>query len=155
MKKILSLIILCVMLISLIGCDIEPIFTVYGDIVHQSVQKHYDNYEILELYMIRKDGAPTLHHLCIVNDMQDSIDVMCITYKYSEIQDDYISIETVICDNVELGKNYSTDEHFNDVAVEYVICEKKDIPEATLQSERFKFNEKTLYLCIMNVTNLE
>ena len=155
MKKILSLIILCVMLISLIGCDIEPIFTVYGDIVHQSVQKYYDNYEILELYMIRKDGAPTLHHLCIVNNMQDSIDVMCITYKYSEIQDDYISIETVICDNVELGKNYSTDEHFNDVTVEYVICEKKDIPEATLQSERFKFNEKTLYLCIMNVTNLE
>ena len=155
MKKILSLIILCVMLISLIGCDIEPIFTVYGDIVHQSVQKYYDNYEILELYMIRKDGAPTLHHLCIVNDMQDSIDVMCITYKYSEIQDDYISIETVICDNVELGKNYSTDEHFNDVTVEYVICEKKDIPEATLQSERFKFNEKTLYLCIMNVTDLE
>ena len=155
MKKILSLIILCVMLISLIGCDIEPIFTVYGDIVHQSVQKYYDNYEILELYMIRKDGAPTLHHLCIVNDMQDSIDVMCITYKYSEIQDDYISIETVICDNVELGKNYSTDEHFNDVTVEYVICEKKDIPEATLQSERFKFNEKPLYLCIMNVTDLE
>ena len=151
MKKILSLIILCVMLISLIGCDIEPIFTVYGDIVHQSVQKYYDNYEILELYMIRKDGAPTLHHLCIVNDMQDSIDVMCITYKYSEIQDDYISIETVICDNVELGKNYSTDEHFNDVTVEYVICEKKDIPEATLQSERFKFNEKTLYLCITDL----
>ena len=155
MKRILSLIILCVMLISLIGCDIEPIFTVYGDIVHQSVQKYYDNYEILELYMIRKDGAPTLHHLCIVNDMQDSIDVMCITYKYSEIQDDYISIETVICDNVELGKNYSTDEHFNDVTVEYVICEKKDIPEATLQSERFKFNGKTLHLCITSVTEME
>lgn len=61
MKKLLTSIILCIMLISLIGCDIEPLFTIYGEADHQSVQKYYDSYVILEYHRIEKDGVPTLH----------------------------------------------------------------------------------------------
>ena len=156
MKKIFASIILCIMLVSLVGCDIEPLFTKYGETVHQSVQKYYDSYEILEFYRIEKDGVPTLHNLCIINDMQDGIDVLCISYKRSdENYDEYISTEVVVGDNIEFGKRYSTDAHMNDITVEYMICEKKDIPETTLQSEKIKFNGKALYLCIMSVTKIE
>ena len=144
------------MLVSLVGCDIEPLFTKYGEIVHQSVQKYYDSYEILEFYRIEKDGVPTLHNLCITNDMQDGIDILCVSYKRSdENYDEYISTEAIVGDNIEFGKNYSTEEHFNDMVVEYLICKRKDIPKVALQSEKFKFNGKTLYLCIMSVTETE
>ncbi len=155
MKKTFASIILCIMLICLIGCDIEPLFTVYGETVHQSVRKYYDNYEILEYYRIEKDGVPTLHNFYIINDMQGGIDVLCISYKRSdENYDEYIPTEVIVGHNIELGKSYSTEAHLNGIAVEYVICEKKDIPEAALQSEQFKFNGNTLYLCIMGVTEM-
>ena len=154
MKKLFASIISCVMLVSLIGCDIEPLFTVYGEDAQQSVQKFYDNYEILEWYGIEKDGIPTLHYFCIINDMQDGIDVLCVSYKRSdEDRDEYISTEVVISDNVEFGKIYSTEEHLRNIVVEYTICARNDIPKETLQSERFKFNRRTLYLCILSVTD--
>ena len=156
MKKLFASIILCIMLVSLVGCDIEPLFTIYGEIVHQSVQKYYDSYEIMEFYRIEKDGVPTLHNLCIINDMQDGIDILCVSYKRSdENYDKYISTEAIVGDNIEFGKSYSTEAHLNDITVEYVICEKKDIPEEALQTEKFKFNGKTFYLCIMSVTETE
>ena len=156
MKKLFAIIILCIMLVSLIGCDIEPLFTTYGEIVHQAVQKHYDDYEILELYRIEKDGVPTLHNLCIIDDSQDGIDVLCISYKRSdENRDEYISTEAVVGDNIEFTKTYSTEALLNGMSVEFAICEKKDIPEAALESEKFKFNGTTLYLCIMSVTEIE
>ena len=156
MKTLFASIIVCIMLVSLIGCDIEPLFTGYGETVHQSVQKYYDNYEILEFYRIEKDGVPTLHNLCVINDMQDGIDVLCVSYKPSdENYDEYISTEVIVGNNIELRKNYSTESHLNNIVVEYIICEKKDIPEATLQSKKFKFNGKALYLCIMSVTEIE
>lgn len=156
MKKLFASIILCIMLVSLVGCDIEPLFTKYGEIVHQSVQKYYDSYEILEFYRIEKDGVPTLHNLCIINDMQDDIDILCVSYKRSdENYDEYISTEAIVGDNIEFGKSYSTEAYLNDITAEYLICEKKDIPEEALQTEKFKFNGKTLYLCIMSVTETE
>ena len=156
MKKLFASIILCIMLVSLVGCDIEPLFTKYGEIVHQSVQKYYDSYEILEYYRIEKDGNPTLHNFYIINDMQDGIDVLCVSYKRSdENYDEYISTEAIVGVNIKFGKSYSTEAHLNDITVEYVICEKKDIPEEALQTEKFKFNGKTFYLCIMSVTETE
>ena len=156
MKKLFASIILCIMLLSLIGCDIEPLFTIYNETAHQSVQKYYDSYEILEYYRIEKDGKPTLHNFYIINDMQDGIDVLCVSYKRSdENYDEYISTEAIVGDNIEFGKSYSTEAHLNDITVEYVICEKKDIPEEALQTEKFKFNGKTLYLCIMSITDID
>ena len=156
MKKLFASIILCIMLVSLIGCDIEPLFTIYNETAHQSVQKYYDNYEILEYYRIEKDGIPTLHNFYIINDMQDGIDVLCVSYNRSdENYDEYISTEVIVGDNIEFGKSYSTEVHLNDITVGYVICEKKDIPEEALQTEKFKFNRKTLYICIISVTEIE
>ena len=153
MKKRFASILLYIMFLSLIGCDIEPLFTIYGETVHQSVRKYYDNYEILEYYRIEKDGVPTLHNFYIINDMQDGMDVLCISYKRSdENYDEYIFTEVIVGDNIEFGKRYSTEAHLNNIMVEYVICEKKDIPQATMQSERFQFNGETFYLCIMSVT---
>ena len=156
MKKWFAFIILCIVLASFIGCDTEPLFTDYGEAVHQSVRKHYDNYEILAYCRIEKDGVPTLHNFYMINDMQDGIDVLCISYKRSNENDgEYTSSEVIVSNNVEFGKSYCTEGHLDDIAVEYLICEKNDIPTAALQSEKFKCSGKTLYLCILNVTDTE
>ena len=155
MKKLFISIILCIVLVSFIGCDTEPLFTDYGETVHQSVRKYYDPYEILAHCRIEKDGVPTLHNFYIINDMQDGIDVLCISYQRSdENRDEYIATEVIVGDNVELGKSHSTEEHLDNVTVEYLVCEKNDVPEAALQSKKMKFNGKTLYLCIMRVAEI-
>ncbi|MBQ9745406.1 MAG: hypothetical protein IJW21_01105, partial [Clostridia bacterium] len=108
MKKIILLLVLFIALVSLIGCEIEPLFTSYGEDIQKSVGKFYENYEILSLCRIEKDGKPTLHNLCVINDTQGGIDIICISHSISEEnQDEYASGEVVSADNIELGKPYS------------------------------------------------
>ena len=156
MKRIIMVVVICIALVSLIGCEIEPLFTIYGETIHESVRKFYEDYEILNLCSIVKDGKTTWHNLCVVNDIQEGIDIICISYSRSEENyDEYVTTESIAADNVELGKSYSTEAAFKDILVEYVVCEKKDIPDSTLQKEKFKFNEKNLYLCITKITDID
>ena len=152
MKKICVSIILCITLLSLVSCEIEPVFTFYNERVHQSVQKYYDEYEILSFIRLEKDGYPTLHNFCIIKNATGGIDVICISYARSEENyDDYISTDTVIATNIEFGKTYSTGYVIKDIAVEYVICKKKDIPKSVLQRELFRIDGQKTYFCIVNI----
>ena len=153
MKKTILFLVLSVVLVFLIGRGIEPPSTTYGEIVHTSVRKFYENYEILNLCHIEKDGKPTLDNLCVVDDTQEGIDVLCISFLHSkDNHGEYISTETITADNIKIGKTYSTEDNFENIIVEYIICEKKDIPPSTLQKEKFKFNGQNMYLCITNFT---
>ena len=55
MKKILVYIVAAVfMFVCLTACDIEPLFSTYGDSVHKAVKEFYSDYEILELVRFEK-----------------------------------------------------------------------------------------------------
>ena len=74
MKRNVTVICLIAAIFLLSSC--EPLFTTYGEIVHDAVKEHYSSYEILGLIRIEKNGKPTLYNLCIVDDSQNGIDVL-------------------------------------------------------------------------------
>ena len=61
--------------------------------------------------------------------------------------------EVIIADNIEFGKGYSIINAKQDLIVEYLLCEKKDLPDSVLQKKKIKFDGQELYLCITNVIN--
>ena len=148
MKK--SVIAVCLIVAILLLCSCEPLFTTYGEIVHDAVKEHYSSYEILSLIRIEKNGKPTLYNLCVVDDSQNGIDVLWM-YSSKNENDDYSMESTVIEDNIELNKEYSITSKKQDLTVEYLVCEKKDIPDSVLQKEKIKFDGDVLYFCIINI----
>ncbi len=152
MKKLFITILLILFVFSLVGCDIEPIFHTYGDTVHDAVKEFYDDYEILELVHIKINKRQSAKNLCIVDDKSGGFDIVCISYVPDENNaNNIITIQNLLVDNTEIGKTYSTKESFEGLTVEFLICEKSDIPDSALQKEKFKFNGKALYLCITNI----
>lgn len=153
MKKTVLPLAIILLIILLTSCSNEPLFTVYGDNIDLETSDLHKSYRILELYNVEKDGEPTLHHICLINDGSNNIDIMYISYsKANDNYAEYVSRNKTAINNAELGKLYSTGKGFKDITVEYIICEEKDIPQDTLQHSEFDFNEKTLYLCIISVT---
>ena len=59
MKK--SVIAGCLIVAILLLCSCEPLFTTYGEIVHDAVKEHYSSYEILSLIRIEK--TESLHSI--------------------------------------------------------------------------------------------
>ena len=155
MKKCIFLVLILLVALSLVACSLfEPIATIYGEIVHDAVKEFYEKYEICCLVRLEKDGKPTLRNFCIINDTQGGIDIMCISFARSdEKYDEYIATGSVLADNIELGKSYSTGDTLENTIVEYVICEKKDIPDSTLQKEKFTFGGQELYFCITSIVS--
>ena len=161
MKKIILLVYLIVTILFLRSCD--PLLTIYkeivhdaekehyttyGEIVHDAVKEHYTTYEILSLVQVQKNGRPTLYYFCVVDDTHDGIDVLWLSISKDE-NDDYAMEATIIADNIEFGKKYLTTSTKQDLTVEYLICEKKDIPDSVLQ--KIKFNDREFYFCITNI----
>ncbi len=151
MKK--SILLICSIVATLLLCSCEPLFTTYGEIVHTAVKEHYTSYDILGLIQVQKDGKPTLYDFCVIDDTHDGIDILWLSASKNE-NDDYTMASTIIADNIELEKVYSVTSTSQDFTVEYLICEKKDIPDFALQKEKFIFNGKNLYFCIISITNL-
>ena len=151
MKK--SILLICLIVATLLLCSCEPLFTTYGEIVHTAVKEHYTSYDILGLIQVQKDGKPTLYDFCVIDDTHDGIDILWLSASKNE-NDDYTMASTIIADNIELEKVYSVTSTSQDFTVEYLICEKKDIPDFALQKEKFIFNDKNLYFCIISITNL-
>ena len=152
MKKILLIAFLCIALTLMVGCEVEPLFSTYGETVHNAVKEYYESYEILDLIVLEKDGNPTLHNFCIVNDMQSGIDVLCISYSLDN-GDTYVSSQSIIVNDVNQGEIYSSDEVIENTTVKFVICEKQNIPDSTLQKEKFSFEKQSLYFCIIEISN--
>lgn len=148
MKK--SVIAICLIVAILLLCSCEPLFTTYGEIVHDAVKEHYSSYEILSLIRIEKNGTPTLYNFCVIDDSQNGIDVLWMSTSENE-NDDCSMESTIIADNIELNKEYSTTSKKQDLTVEYLVCEKKDIPDSVLQKEKIKFDGNVLYFCIINI----
>jgi len=148
MKK--SVIAVCLIVVILLLCSCEPLFTTYGEIVHDAVKEHYSSYEILSLIRIEKNGTPTLYNFCVIDDSQNGIDVLWMSTSKNE-NDDYSMESTIIADNIELNKEYSITSKKQDLTVEYLVCEKKDIPDSVLQKEKIKFDGNVLYFCIINI----
>lgn len=149
MKKYIIMIFLVLLIFSMVGCDIEPIFHTYGDTVHDAVKSFYDDYEILELVHIKVNNRQSTKNICIVDDKSGSFDIICINYVPDENDSsNVVTVQNLLVDNAELGKTYSTEESFDGLTVEFTICERADIPDSTIQKEKFKFSGKTLYLCI-------
>lgn len=148
MKKIILVVFLCIALTFFAGCEMEPLFTDYGETVHGAVKEYYDSYEILALIRLEKEGKPTLHNFCVVNDMQGGIDVLYISYSLDG-NDTYIASQGIIVNNAVQGEIYSSNEAACDIAVKFVICEKQDIPDSALQKEKFTFENKSLYFCVI------
>ena len=148
MKRTVTVICLIVAICLLSSC--EPLFTTYGEIVHDAVKEHYSSYEILSLIPIEKNGKPTLYNLCVVNDSQNGIDVLWMSSSKNET-DDYKMESSIIADNIEFNKKHSITNKKQDLTVEYLVCEKKDIPDSVLQKEKIKFDGNVLYFCIINI----
>jgi len=148
MKK--SVIAVCLIVVILLLCSCEPLFTTYGEIVHDAVKEHYSSYEILSLIRIEKNGTPTLYNFCVIDDSQNGIDVLWMSTSKNE-NDDYSMESTIIADNIELNKEYSITSKKQDLTIEYLVCEKKDIPDYVLQKEKIKFDGSVLYFCIINI----
>ena len=148
MKRTVTVICLIVAIFLLSSC--EPLFTTYGEIVHDAVKEHYSSYEILSLIRIEKNGKPTLYNLCIVDDSQNGIDVLWMSSSKNGT-DDYKMESSTIADNIELNKEHSITNKKQDLTVEYLVCEKKDIPDSVLQKEKIKFDGNVLYFCIINI----
>ena len=148
MKK--SVIAVCLIVVILLLCSCEPLFTTYGEIVHNAVKEHYSSYEILSLIQIEKNGKPTLYNLCVVDDLQNGIDVLWMSSSKNGT-DDYKMESSIIADNIELNKEHSITNKKQDLTVEYLVCEKKDIPDSVLQKEKIKFDGNVLYFCIINI----
>ncbi len=148
MKRTVTVICLIVAIFLLSSC--EPLFTTYGEIVHNAVKEHYSSYEILSLIRIEKNGKPTLYNLCVVDDSQNGIDVLWMSSSKNET-DDYKMESSIIADNIELNKEHSITNKEQDLTVEYLVCEKKDIPDSVLQKEKIKFDGNVLYFCIINI----
>jgi Cys-tRNA synthase (O-phospho-L-seryl-tRNA:Cys-tRNA synthase) len=151
MKKIVLIVFLCIALAFLVGCETEPLFTTYGETVHNAVKEYYDNYEILDLIRLEKDEKPTLHNFCIVNDMQGGIDVLCISYSLDN-DNTYSSSQSIIINDAIQDEIYSSNEAIENTMVKFVICEKQNIPDYTLQKEKFTFENQSLYFCIIEVS---
>ena len=120
-KTVISIVLIGVMFLL---CFCEPLFTAYGEIVHDAVKEHYESYEILNLIEIEKDGIPTLYNFCVIDDSQNNIDVLWMSASKNG-NDDYIMASTIIADNIELNKKSSVTSEKQDLTVEYLICEKK------------------------------
>ena len=148
MKRTVTVICLIVAIFLLSSC--EPLFTTYGEIVHDAVKEHYSSYEILSLIRIEKNGKPTLYNLCVVDDSQNGIDVLWMSSSKNGT-DDYKMESSIIADNIELNKEHSITNKKQDLTVEYLVCEKKDIPDSVLQKEKIKFDGNVLYFCIINI----
>ncbi len=141
-----------IMVLSFTACSFDPIITIYGESVHNAVKEHFENYEILKLVRFENNGKPTLHNFCIISDLQGNINIMCISYARSDGEhEEYIASETVIANNVEYGKYYSTGDILENAIIEYLLCEKKDVPDSTLQKEKIMFDGQELYFCITSV----
>ena len=145
-----SVIAVCLIVAILLLCSCEPLFTTYGEIVHDAVKEHYSSYEILSLIRIEKNGTPTLYNFCVIDDSQNGIDVLWMSTSKKE-NDDYSMESTIIADNIELNKEYLITSKKQDLTVEYLVCEKKDIPDSVLQKEKIKFDGNVLYFCIINI----
>lgn len=145
-----SIFFICIIVVIFIFSSCEPLFTVYGEIVHDAIKEHYASYEILRLIQIQNDGKPTLYHFCVINDSHDNIDVLWMSTSKNE-DDDYTMVATIITDNIESKKEYSVTSKEQDLTVEYLLCEKKDIPDSALQKEKIKFGGRELYFCITNL----
>ena len=148
MKRTVTVICLIVAIFLLSSC--EPLFTTYGEIVHDAVKEHYSSYEILSLIRIKKNGKPTLYNLCVVDDSQNGIDVLWMSSSKNGT-DDYKMESSIIADNIELNKEHSITNKKQDLTVEYLVCEKKDIPDSVLQKEKIKFDGNILYFCIISI----
>ena len=148
MKRTVTVICLIVAIFLLSSC--EPLFTTYGEIVHDAVKEHYSSYEILSLIRIEKNGKPTLYNLCVVNDSQNGIDVLWMSSSKNGT-DDYKMESSIIADNIELNKEHSITNQKQDLTVEYLVCEKKDIPDSVLQKEKIKIDGNILYFCIISI----
>lgn len=147
MKKNMLVIFLCTVLAFSVGCEMAPLHTSYGEIVHNAVKEYYDSYEILGLIQLEKDGKPTLYNFCIVNNMQGGIDVICISYS-KDINGNYTTSQSVIATDVIQNEIYAVNYDLEDTMVNFLICEKQDIPNSTLQKKNFTFNKSSLYFCI-------
>ena len=155
MKKYLFFFAVCMVILSLVSCSFNPIITTYGDSVHEAVKEHYEAYEILGLVRLEKDGKPTLQNFCIINDMQGKMDILSITYALSEEnKDDYIATSTVLNDNIEIGKYYSSETVLENTVVNYTVCKKDAMLDSVLQKEKIKFGEQELYFCVVEILAL-
>lgn len=152
MKRAIITVLVIVFVFSLVGCDIEPVFKTYGETVHDAVKPYYDDYEILELVHIKVNNRQSAKKLCIVNDKMGDLDIVCISYEADGDSPDGIStVQCLLVNNLEIGKTYSTGDFFDGLTVEFVICDKPNIPDSTVQKEKFKLDAKALYLCITSV----
>lgn len=149
MKRIILLICLIVAILLLSSC--EPLFTIYGEIVHNAVREHYESYEILSLIQVQKDGKRTFYYFCVIDDSHDHFDVLWLS-TFKDENDDYTMVGTVNADDIEFGKVYSATSTEKDLTVEYLLCKKKDIPDSTLQKEKLKFSGEDLYFCITSIS---
>ncbi len=155
MKKYLFFLAVFMIILSLVSCSFDPIVTTYGDSVHEAVKEHYEAYEILGLIRFEKDDKPTLQNFCIINDMQGKMDILCISYALSEEnRDDYIATSTVLNDDIEIGKYYSSETVLENTVVNYTVCKKGDVPDSALQKEKIKFGGQELYFCIVEIVAL-
>ncbi len=155
MKKYLFFLAVSMVILSLVSCSFEPIVTTYSNSVHEAVKEHYEAYEILGLVRLEKDDKPTLQNFCIINDMQGKMNILCIAYALSEEnRDDYIATSTVLNDNIEIGKYYSSETVLENIVVNYAICKKSDMPNSVLQKEKIEFGGQELYFCIIEVVAL-
>ena len=155
MKKLLFFLAVFIVIILLVSCSFDPIVTIYGDSVHEAVKEHYQDYEILGLVRLEKDGKPTLQNFCIINDAQGKMDILSITYALSEEnRDDYIATSTVLNDNIEIGKYYSSETVLENTVVNYTVCKKGDVLDSVLQKEKIKFGGQEFYFCIVEIVAL-
>lgn len=148
-----GILLICLIVATLFLSSCEPLFTIYGEIVHDAVKEHYTSYEILGLIQVQKDGKPTFHEFCVIDDTHGGIDILWLS-GFKDENDDYTMVSTIIADNIELEKVYSVTSPGQDLIVEYLICEKKGIPASALQSKKIKFDGQELYFCTLSISAL-
>ena len=152
MKKRIFFLTIFTVIICLVSCSFDPIIATYGESVHEAVKEHYEAYEILGLIRLKKDGKPTLQNFCIINDTQGEMDIMCIEYSLSEEnRANYIAMGTVLTDNIEIGKCYSSEDVLENTVVNYIVCKEDDMRDAALQKEKIKFDGQEFYFCIVEI----
>ena len=83
--------------------------------------------------------------------MQGGIDVLCISYSLDN-EDTYVSSQSIIVNNANQDEIYASSEAIENTMVKFVICEKQKIPDSTLQKEKFTFENKSFYFCIIEVS---
>ena len=153
MKKYLFFLAVFMVIIILVSCSFDPIVTTYGESVHEAVKEHYEAYEILGLVRLEEEGKPTLQNFCIINDRQGNMDILCISYALSEEnRDDYIATSTVLNDDIEIGKYYSSETVLQNTVVKYTVCKKDDVPDSVLQKEKIRFDGQELYFGIVELS---